>query len=280
MRRAESRSGAIRLARDAGLERVFPMRPIGVVRSPYQDRRRSRRARAPSIAPRARSSCGRSSSPGCRTSRASRTSSCCGCSTARRASTWSRRVPLDQEIPHGVFASRSPRRPNPIGLTVVELARPRGRAPARARGRHARRHADPGHQALPVGRGAGGAAPRLGRGGGGAAGKRKVRAARRSGGGCGRRPARPPRLLSQSVWGGAVLHEPLPHDLAVGVGLDAELRVERAQPQVQLRAGCRTARSGSSGARRGSSSRRTGSPRAGSGAITVDHLSGCVGSMS
>jgi tRNA-Thr(GGU) m(6)t(6)A37 methyltransferase TsaA len=30
-------------------------------------------------------------------------------------------VPLDQETPHGVFASRSPRRPNPIGLSVVEL---------------------------------------------------------------------------------------------------------------------------------------------------------------
>jgi tRNA-Thr(GGU) m(6)t(6)A37 methyltransferase TsaA len=30
-------------------------------------------------------------------------------------------VPLDQEAPHGVFASRSPRRPNPIGLSVVEL---------------------------------------------------------------------------------------------------------------------------------------------------------------
>jgi len=30
-------------------------------------------------------------------------------------------VPLDQETPRGVFASRSPRRPNPIGLTVVEL---------------------------------------------------------------------------------------------------------------------------------------------------------------
>lgn len=29
-------------------------------------------------------------------------------------------VPLDQR-PHGVFATRSPRRPNPIGLTVVEL---------------------------------------------------------------------------------------------------------------------------------------------------------------
>jgi len=30
-------------------------------------------------------------------------------------------VPLDEETPHGVFASRSPRRPNPIGLSVVEL---------------------------------------------------------------------------------------------------------------------------------------------------------------
>jgi tRNA-Thr(GGU) m(6)t(6)A37 methyltransferase TsaA len=30
-------------------------------------------------------------------------------------------VPLDEETPHGVFASRSPRRPNAIGLSVVEL---------------------------------------------------------------------------------------------------------------------------------------------------------------
>jgi tRNA (Thr-GGU) A37 N-methylase len=30
-------------------------------------------------------------------------------------------VPLDEETPHGVFASRSPRRPNPIGVSVVEL---------------------------------------------------------------------------------------------------------------------------------------------------------------
>jgi tRNA-Thr(GGU) m(6)t(6)A37 methyltransferase TsaA len=30
-------------------------------------------------------------------------------------------VPLDERRPHGVFASRSPRRPNPIGLSVVEL---------------------------------------------------------------------------------------------------------------------------------------------------------------
>ena len=31
------------------------------------------------------------------------------------------RVPTDPDRTHGVFASRSPRRPNPIGLTVVEL---------------------------------------------------------------------------------------------------------------------------------------------------------------
>jgi len=31
------------------------------------------------------------------------------------------KVPLDDQVPHGVFASRAPRRPNPIGLTVVEL---------------------------------------------------------------------------------------------------------------------------------------------------------------
>ena len=30
--------------------------------------------------------------------------------------------PIDDR-PHGVFATRSPRRPNPIGLTVVELLR-------------------------------------------------------------------------------------------------------------------------------------------------------------
>jgi tRNA-Thr(GGU) m(6)t(6)A37 methyltransferase TsaA len=31
--------------------------------------------------------------------------------------------PADDRQPHGVFATRSPRRPNPIGLTVVELLR-------------------------------------------------------------------------------------------------------------------------------------------------------------
>jgi tRNA (adenine37-N6)-methyltransferase len=34
--------------------------------------------------------------------------------------------PIDDR-PHGVFATRSPRRPNPIGLTVVELLGREGR---------------------------------------------------------------------------------------------------------------------------------------------------------
>lgn len=36
-------------------------------------------------------------------------------------------TPPTDNRPHGVFATRSPRRPNPIGLTVVELLRRDGR---------------------------------------------------------------------------------------------------------------------------------------------------------
>ena len=35
-------------------------------------------------------------------------------------------TPPSDDRPHGVFATRSPRRPNPIGLTVVELLRREG----------------------------------------------------------------------------------------------------------------------------------------------------------
>jgi tRNA (adenine37-N6)-methyltransferase len=35
-------------------------------------------------------------------------------------------TPPNDDRPHGVFASRSPRRPNPIALTVVELIRREG----------------------------------------------------------------------------------------------------------------------------------------------------------
>jgi tRNA (adenine37-N6)-methyltransferase len=37
-------------------------------------------------------------------------------------------APPTDDRPHGVFATRSPRRPNPIGLTVVELLARDGRA--------------------------------------------------------------------------------------------------------------------------------------------------------
>ena len=35
-------------------------------------------------------------------------------------------APPSDNRPHGVFATRSPRRPNPIGLTIVELRRRQG----------------------------------------------------------------------------------------------------------------------------------------------------------
>ena len=35
-------------------------------------------------------------------------------------------IPPSDDRPHGVFATRSPRRPNPIGLTVVELLKREG----------------------------------------------------------------------------------------------------------------------------------------------------------
>jgi tRNA-Thr(GGU) m(6)t(6)A37 methyltransferase TsaA len=35
-------------------------------------------------------------------------------------------APPSDNRPHGVFATRSPRRPNPIGLTIVELLRRTG----------------------------------------------------------------------------------------------------------------------------------------------------------
>jgi tRNA-Thr(GGU) m(6)t(6)A37 methyltransferase TsaA len=36
-------------------------------------------------------------------------------------------TPPSDNRPHGVFATRSPKRPNPIGLTIVELLRREGR---------------------------------------------------------------------------------------------------------------------------------------------------------
>ena len=37
-------------------------------------------------------------------------------------------IPPTDDRPHGVFATRAPRRPNPLGLTVVQLLRREGRA--------------------------------------------------------------------------------------------------------------------------------------------------------
>jgi len=37
-------------------------------------------------------------------------------------------TPPSDNRPHGVFATRSPRRPNPIGLTIIELQRREGAA--------------------------------------------------------------------------------------------------------------------------------------------------------
>ncbi len=74
--------------------------------------------------------------------------------------------PTDEGRPHGVFATRSPRRPNPIGLTVVELLRPRWRVVARARRGHAGRDAGSRHQAVSVEHSGGEAAAGMAGGGG------------------------------------------------------------------------------------------------------------------
>jgi tRNA-Thr(GGU) m(6)t(6)A37 methyltransferase TsaA len=102
-------------------ERVFEMRPIGVVRSPYQDR--AQIPKGPGAEHRAEGTLELRPElePGLQDIE--------GFSHLFVVWVFDRadgfdlvaRVPLDEETPHGVFASRSPRRPNPIGLTVVEL---------------------------------------------------------------------------------------------------------------------------------------------------------------
>ena len=102
-------------------ERSFEMRPIGVVRSPYQDR--AQIPKGPGAEHRAEGTLELRAEfePGLQDIE--------GFSHLFVLWVFDRAegfelvgdVPLDQEAPHGVFASRSPRRPNPIGLTVVEL---------------------------------------------------------------------------------------------------------------------------------------------------------------
>ena len=101
--------------------RVFEMRPIGVVRSPYADR--SQIPKGPGAEHRAEGTLE------LRTELAAGLQDIEGFSHLIVLWVFDRaegfdlvaRVPLDEEVPHGVFASRSPRRPNAIGLTVVEL---------------------------------------------------------------------------------------------------------------------------------------------------------------
>jgi tRNA (adenine37-N6)-methyltransferase len=104
-----------------GPERVFEMRPIGLVRSPYQDR--SQVPKGPCAEHRALGTLE------LRPELELGLADIEGFSHLFVLWVFDRvegydlvaRVPLDEEVPHGVFASRSPRRPNPIGLTVVEL---------------------------------------------------------------------------------------------------------------------------------------------------------------
>jgi len=56
-------------------------------------------------------------------------------------------TPPTDDRPHGVFATRSPRRPNPIGLTVVELLGRDGNLLTVAASTCSTEH-DPRHQAL------------------------------------------------------------------------------------------------------------------------------------
>jgi tRNA (adenine37-N6)-methyltransferase len=102
-------------------ERVFEMRPIGVVRSPYQDR--SQIPKGPGAEHRAEGSLELRAAlePGLADIEGFSHLFVLWVFDRAEGFDLVARVPLDEQLPHGVFASRSPRRPNPIGLTVVEL---------------------------------------------------------------------------------------------------------------------------------------------------------------
>jgi tRNA-Thr(GGU) m(6)t(6)A37 methyltransferase TsaA len=97
------------------------MRPIGVVRSPYQDR--AQIPKGPGAEHRAEGSLELRPElePGLRDIEGFSHLFVLWVFDRAEGYDLEARVPLDEETPHGVFASRSPRRPNPIGLTVVEL---------------------------------------------------------------------------------------------------------------------------------------------------------------
>jgi tRNA-Thr(GGU) m(6)t(6)A37 methyltransferase TsaA len=97
------------------------MRPIGVVRSPYQDR--AQIPKGPGAEHRAEGwlDVRPELEPGLRDIEGFSHLFVLWVFDRAEGYELEARVPLDEEAPHGVFASRSPRRPNPIGLTVVEL---------------------------------------------------------------------------------------------------------------------------------------------------------------
>ncbi len=102
-------------------ERVFEMRPIGVVRSPYADR--AQIPKGPGAEHRAFGTLELRPElePGLSDIEGFSHLFVLWVFDRAEGFDLTARVPLDEEVPHGVFASRSPRRPNPIGLTVVEL---------------------------------------------------------------------------------------------------------------------------------------------------------------
>ena len=104
-----------------GPERSFEMRPIGLVRSPYQDR--SQVPKGPCAEHRAEGALELRPElePGLADIEGFSHLFVLWVFDRAEGYDLVARVPLDEETPHGVFASRSPRRPNPIGLTVVEL---------------------------------------------------------------------------------------------------------------------------------------------------------------
>lgn len=102
-------------------ERTFEMRPIGFVRSPYADR--SQIPKGPGAEHRAEGTLELrpEMEPGLQDIEGFSHLFVLWVFDRAEGFDLVSRVPLDEEVPHGVFASRSPRRPNAIGLSVVEL---------------------------------------------------------------------------------------------------------------------------------------------------------------
>ena len=102
-------------------QRVFEMRPIGVVRSPYQDR--SQIPKGPGAEHRALGTLElwAGFEPGLQDIEGFSHLYVLWVFHRSGPAELTGMSPVDDTRAHGVFASRSPRRPNPIGLTVVEL---------------------------------------------------------------------------------------------------------------------------------------------------------------